>query len=125
MPLAGKRILATCCAQETEAVCAALRDRGAEPLPYPTYRLEDCDDTEGWTRFAAIASSGGWCLFMSELEVHGFVDALLRNGLDLRSLGKLKIAAFGRGVEDALLRKGIRADMASPLLPQKAFSARP
>jgi uroporphyrinogen III methyltransferase/synthase len=109
-PLAGKRVLVTCCAQEIEAVCAALRDRGAEPLPYPAYILEDNDDADGWARFARIAGSGAWCTFTSELEVRGFVDALLRNGLDMRALGNLRIAAFGSCAEAALLRRGIRAD---------------
>jgi uroporphyrinogen-III synthase len=119
MPLAGKRILATCCAQETEMVCAALRRLGAEPLPYPTYLLEDCEDAEGWARFAAVASAGGWCLFTNELEVRSFIAAMLRNGLDLRSLGNLRIAALGCNVEEALFRRGIRADRASPSLQPK------
>ncbi len=118
MPLAGKRILVTCCPQETEAVCAALRDRGAEPLPYPTCLFEDCDDAEGWTRFSSIASSGGWCAFSGAPEVDAFTRALLRHGFDLRSLGKFKIAAFGPGVEGELLRAGIRADAAFSSLPQ-------
>ncbi|MBN1567191.1 MAG: uroporphyrinogen-III C-methyltransferase [Acidobacteria bacterium] len=119
MPLAGKRILVTCCPQETEAVCAVLRDRGAEPLPYPTYLFEECDDAEGWTRFSSIASSGGWCAFSSAPEVDAFTRALMHHGFDLRSLGKFIIAALGPGVEGELLRIGIRADVAFPFLPQK------
>ncbi len=119
MPLAGKRILVTCCPQETEAVCTALRDRGAEPLPYPAYLFEDCDDEEGWTRFSSIASSGGWCAFSSVPEVGAFTRALLKRGFDLRSLGKFKIAAFGPGVEGELLRTGIRADAVFSSLSQR------
>jgi uroporphyrinogen III methyltransferase / synthase len=109
-PLSGKRVLTACCAQEIEAVCAGLRDCGAEPLPYPAYILDDGEDEEGWTRFSQIATSGGWCLFTSELEVRGFAEALLRHGLDLRSLGKFRIAASGRGAEAALLQRNLRAD---------------
>ncbi len=122
-PLSGKRILVTCCPQEMESVCAILRDRGAEPLPYPTYLLEGCQDAEIWTRFAAIASAGGWCIFASETEVQTFVLALLRNSLDFRSFGKLKIAAFGAGAKSALLQKGIRADISYPS-PQQKLSLR-
>jgi uroporphyrinogen III methyltransferase/synthase len=116
-PLSGKRILATCCARETEAVCASLRSAGAEPLPYPTWILEPFNDSEGWNRFAKLTSSGGWCIFRSPLEVNEFVSALMRNGLDLRSLGKFRITSFGPGTEAALLRKSIRADVAMPSLP--------
>lgn len=121
-PFSGKRVLVTSCAQETEAVCAALRDYGAEPLPYPTYILEENDDMEGWAKFAKAAASGGWCLFTNAMEVRGFVDALLRNSsLDLRALGNMKMAAFGPRVESALRARGIRPDKAFPF-PQKTFS---
>ena len=110
--ISGKRILVTCCAQETEGICATLRDRGAEPIPYPTCTIENNDDAEGWERFVKIAASGGWCIFASELEVIGFIDALLRNSLDLRCLGNMKIAAIGSGAASALLSRGIQADIA-------------
>lgn len=122
-PLAGKRILVTCCPQEMEPICAILRDRGAEPLPYPTYWLEECQDTETWTRFAAVASAGGWCPFASEIQVQNFIHALLRNGFDFRSLGKLKIAALGASAKRALFRSGLRADMDYPS-PQQKLSRR-
>ena len=115
-PLAGKRVLIPCCAQETEAVSAALRERGAEPLSYPAYRLERFNDAAGWARFLKLAASGGWCLFASETEVRFFSDALLRHKLDLRALGRFRIAACGRNTEAALLQAHIRADKA--LLPK-------
>ncbi len=117
--LSGKRILVTCCAQETEAVCAALRRWGAEPFSYPTYVLEQYDDREGWTRFADISASGGWCLFTNVMEVGGFIDALLRNSFDIRILGNMKIAACGAGVDLALRNRGIKADaVLSPRRPR-------
>jgi uroporphyrinogen-III synthase len=87
-----------------------LRERGAEPLSYPAYRLERFNDAAGWTRFLKLAASGGWCLFASETEVRFFSDALLRHKLDLRALGKFKIAAIGRNTESALGQRHIRAD---------------
>jgi uroporphyrinogen III methyltransferase / synthase len=113
LPLSGKRVLATCCARETEQVCAALRRYGAEPLPYPAYILEEVDDAQGWSRFSQIAVSGGWCLFTGGLEVRGFMDSLLRNGHDLRLLGRFKIAACGPA-EGELLQRSIRPDIILP-----------
>jgi uroporphyrinogen III methyltransferase / synthase len=112
--LSGKRILVTCCAQETEAICAALRAQGAEPLPYPTYALEYFDEAENWARFSTAAASGGWCLFTSVMEVGSFVDAVLRNSRDLRILGNMKIAAFGSGTALALISRAIRPDIDFP-----------
>jgi len=62
MPLSGKRILTTCCAQEMEAVCAALRRFGAEPIPYPAWMLDDCDDMEGWPGFISLPLQGVVCI---------------------------------------------------------------
>jgi uroporphyrinogen III methyltransferase/synthase len=121
MPLSGKRILVTCCAQEMEAVCEILRNRGAEPLPYPTYKFEYRHDPESWVRFSAIASSGGWCAFAGRHEVQSFVSELLRHNLDWRSFSRLKVVAFGSDAEAALLRTGIRADVGCPAM-QKGLS---
>jgi uroporphyrin-III C-methyltransferase len=121
--ISGKRILVTCCAQETEAICAALRDQGAEPLPYPTYTLEYYDDAESWARFPTAAASGGLCVFASMMEVSGFVDALLRNSRDLRVLGNMKVAAFGSGTASALISRAIRPDIDFPA-SQRTLSIR-
>ena len=57
-----------------------------------------------------LAALGGWCLFSSEMEVRFFTEALLRHNMDVRALGKFKIAALGRDIEDALLQTNIRTD---------------
>jgi uroporphyrinogen III methyltransferase / synthase len=121
--ISGKRILVTSCAQETEAVCAILRDQGAEPLPYPTYSFETSEATESWTQFVELVVSGGWIVFSSAMEVRHFTDALLRNSLDFRALGSMKIAAFGAGAASTLLSRGIQADIAFPA-DQRTLSVR-
>jgi uroporphyrinogen-III synthase len=93
-----------------EALGASLRQLGAEPFCCPVYGLKHCSDAPGWARFHKLAASGGWCLFSSETEVQFFADALIRHGLDLRALGKFKVAAFGRGTETALRQRHMRAD---------------
>ena len=116
-PLSGKRILVTCCARQTETVCAKLRNAGAEPLPYPAWILEACDDSENWARFAALSGSGAWCVFSSALEVSAFVSTLLRKGMDLRALGDIRIAAFGPSAHSALIRRNLVPDVSSPSIP--------
>ena len=113
--LSGKRVLVTCCARETERLCGLLRGHGAEPLPYPAFALEEVDDAEGWSEFGRAAGSGGWCVFTSEIEVHGFVDGLLRHDLDLRTLGRFRIAALGERAAAALRGRGLKPDLVSRL----------
>jgi uroporphyrinogen-III synthase len=110
-----------CCRQETESICSALRKRGAEPLPYPTYIREACDDTASWERFAELAAAGGWCLFTSETEVCVFMDALLHHRIDIRKLHNLKIAAVGLSTDVALRQRNILADAFLSTLPQELW----
>jgi uroporphyrinogen III methyltransferase/synthase len=116
MPLSGKRVLVTCCAQDMEATCEALRNRGAEPLPYPTFKFEHHPNPDAWLRFSTIASSGGWCAFAGRHEVQVFADALLRYRLDWRSLSRLRFIVFGTDADAALLQTGIQADVKFPAI---------
>lgn len=114
-PLAGKRILVTSCALETQKICKLLREHGAEPIAHPTFALEEVDDAEGWAEFDRVAGPGGWCVFAGELEVGAFVDGMLRHELDLRRLARFKIAAIGSRTAAALLERGLKADLVSQL----------
>jgi uroporphyrinogen III methyltransferase/synthase len=113
-PLAGKTVLVPSAPLRSGRLCALLRERGAEPLPYPTTAWKQTDDVEGWARFRGIADTGGVCLFTQETEVGLFVDGLLSRGLDLRSLGRFKIAAVGTRTGEALLAKGLKTDITVP-----------
>jgi len=114
-PLAGKRVLVTSSALDTQKICRLLREHGAEPIPHPTFVLEEVDDREGWAEFDRVAGTGGWCVFAGEPEVRGFVDGLLRHELDLRRLARFKIAAHGHTTARALLERGLKADLVSQL----------
>jgi uroporphyrinogen III methyltransferase/synthase len=109
-PLQGRIVLVTSPVPETAYICGRLRDLGAEPIPYPTVMSKAADDVEGWARFNKAANSGGLCLFSDKVEVRIFVDTLLQRGLDLRSLGRFRVAALGRSTASALLERGIKAD---------------
>jgi uroporphyrinogen-III synthase len=104
-------------------MCALLREAGAEPIPHPTVVRTGVDDVEGWKRFQKLVNYGGMCLFQSEAEVTCFVDGLLAHGLDMRSLGRFKIAAQGESTESALLAQGIRADWLLQCLEPQALAS--
>ena len=108
--LKGKRVLVPCMPQKTNRLCEILRAEGAEPIPYPTVSRTQFEDREGWGRCLETMSDNALCLFTGDVEVDSFVDQLLARGLDLRSLSRLKIIAWGVSTNTALLRRGIRAD---------------
>ena len=108
--LKGKRVLVTSPPETTQVFCGLLRTEGAEPIPYPTVVRRLFDDAEGWAHCLEAMKSKALCLFTGDLEVGSFLDLLLARGLDLRSLDRLKILAWGNSTEIALLNRGIRAD---------------
>lgn len=111
MPLAGKRILVTRPAQQVENICRMFREQGAEPIPYPTIKLGEFDDCDGWNKFCEVYHNGGWCVFTSEAGVRFFFSNLRSKGLDLRVLGRFRIAAVGYGTSAALAEYGLKPDL--------------
>ncbi len=109
-PLARKKVLLTCPSGNMGPVCAALREAGAEPFPYPTVTRCRFEDVEGWERFLAIIPGDGACLFQNETAVHNFFDAFVLHGQDVRNLAGFKMLVSGEDAAAALLSHGMRAD---------------
>jgi uroporphyrinogen III methyltransferase / synthase len=110
--LAGKRILIASHSQASAELCKLLREEGAEPIPCPTVARKPGFDPKGWEQFREIIKNGGLCFFSSRFDVDSFFETLLAQGQDARILGRLKIMAWGRSAEAALMRRGIKADRA-------------
>jgi uroporphyrinogen III methyltransferase/synthase len=108
--LSRQRILVTSPAQAAVRLCKLLRQEGAEAIPYPTVFRKPVHDAEGWTYFQELVRDGGLCLFSGDLDIDCFFDDLIAQGLDARSLYRLKIIACGRSTETALLQRGIKSD---------------
>jgi uroporphyrinogen III methyltransferase/synthase len=108
--LAGRKVLLTGPSRNTGPLCAALREAGAEPLPYPATVCRRFDDAEGWKRFLAVIQRGGFCLFQCESVVHRFFEEFMLRGQDVRTLAGFRMIALGKDTEAALMSHGIRAD---------------
>jgi uroporphyrinogen-III synthase len=109
--LAGRTVLVLRAPQQSAPLCTLLRGYGAEPLPYPATAWKKTEDPEGWAGFTGRIDTGGVCLFTHQAGVGLFLDGLLSRGLDLRTLGRFKIAALGSETEEALLVRGLKADI--------------
>ncbi len=110
-PLKGRRVLVCRPAERIESICSLLRIYGAEPIPHPTIAVTPVEDRNGWDRFSTAVETGGWCVFTSEAGVAHLFAGLFRYGLDVRCLGRFKVAVIGKGTSAALSEKGIRADL--------------
>jgi uroporphyrinogen III methyltransferase / synthase len=108
--LSRQRILVTSPAPAAVRLCKLLRQEGAEAIPYPTVFRKPVHDAAGWTCFLELLRDGGLCLFSGDLDIDCFFDDLNAQGLDARSLYRLKIIACGRSTETVLLARGIKSD---------------
>ena len=108
--LAGKKVLLTGPARDTEPICGALRESGAEPVPCPTIVRRRFDDSEEWNRFLAAIERKGICIFQNAAAVGRFFEDFMLRGRDIRELSQFKMAVMGKETEAALWSHGIRAD---------------
>lgn len=114
-PLFSKRIVVTRTREQASELVNLLENYGAECLEYPTISLEPVSSYEILDKALGEISTYDWLLFTSINGVEYFFKRLFELGRDVRDLKGPKIAAVGRITAEALVKRGIRAD----LLPEE------
>jgi uroporphyrinogen III methyltransferase/synthase len=110
-PLFGKRIGVTRAEEQAEPQFSRILELGAEPVLMPTLRIEP---PESWVPVDDVMRHLGdrnWIVFTSVNGVRSFFGRLWTIGLDVRALGKARLAAIGRSTAEALNEFHIRADI--------------
>jgi uroporphyrinogen III methyltransferase/synthase len=102
LPLAGKRVLVTRPADQSDLAYLGLRRLGAEVLPYPTIATRDATTEASWQRVLNVLAVNQWLVFTSENGVRYFLPQFLKRVGDVRMLWAYKIAAVGFGTANAL-----------------------
>jgi len=111
-PLSGKTILVTRAASQAGQFAQMLRSQGATAIDFPALEIRE---PETWASVdAAIASLStfDWLMLTSANAVNYFLDRLLHQGKDFRTLAALKIAVVGQKTSAVLIQRGLRADFA-------------
>ncbi|RUL88057.1 uroporphyrinogen-III C-methyltransferase [Tautonia sociabilis] len=111
LPLFGQSVLLTRPIGEADRSAADLEALGAEVLVAPTVRILPVDDPAPMDDAIARLDSFDWLVFTSGNGVRHFLDRLPALGLDLRALGRLKLAAIGPATAEALAGYRLRADL--------------
>ena len=109
-PLFGKRIVVTRASTQASALHAALGELGADVFDVPALRIEALDPCVLRNTLSRIADFD-WVVFTSQNAVPIVWDALRAVHRDARALARQKIACVGRSTRDALLARGIAADV--------------
>ncbi len=110
-PLFGKRILVTRNREKGGALSQALGEKGAEVIEIPTMELRPLPLSAEGKRILGSLDSYEWIVFTSGNAVEIFIGYLFGQGMDVRSLGKAKVACVGEATAGALRAFGIRADL--------------
>lgn len=108
-PLYGKRVVITRPADQAAGLVEAVRTLGIEPRHCPVIRTERAAESE-LAPFLGDLDGYDWVFFTSENGVRHFLGLLWDAGLDIRALGRARIAVVGSGTEQRLARYGLRAD---------------
>lgn len=113
-PLWGRRVLVTRAKEQAPALVQALRDKGAGVIALPVLAFTK-PESEGFLHHAIDELREGdtydWVLFTSANGARFLHRALWDRGLDLRVLGRCRVACIGPATAEALEERGIRADL--------------
>lgn len=115
-PLFGRRYLVPKIGAKVSELTKMLREKGAFVHEIQTGTIE----TISHIYTAEELGGADWLLFTSKNGVQAFFGQLRESGLDLRSLGRTKIAAIGKKTAEELEGRGIRADF----VPSEYHSAK-
>jgi uroporphyrinogen III methyltransferase/synthase len=109
-PLFGARVVVTRAAAQAAGLATRLRDLGAEVIEMPATRIEPLDDAPLRDALTRVADYS-WLIVTSQNAVQLLWDTLRAMKLDARALHTLRVCAIGPATADALLERGIVADV--------------
>ncbi|MCS6777848.1 MAG: uroporphyrinogen-III C-methyltransferase [Chloroherpetonaceae bacterium] len=118
-PLFGKRVLVTRAREQLSALSNLLRRRGAEPVEFPTIRIERLADYTWLDEALRRLSEYSWVVFTSANTVDVVAERLRSLGLDSRAFGGCKVAAIGPATAAAMERM---LNVCADFLPSEAVA---
>ncbi len=111
LPLFGQRVLVTRTRQQASALSQRLVELGAEVIEAPTIAVEPPESFAAVDAAIARLHEFDWLVLTSPNGVAALMDRIFDLGLDARRLAGVKIAAVGKTTAEALLERGLRADL--------------
>lgn len=123
LPLLGQRIVVTRPRHQAQELAERLAALGAEVLYQPAIEIAPPGDWGPVDRALERLGQFAWIVFSSANGVVYFMERLVERGLDLRSLGGIKLAAIGPGTAEALARYHLRADLVPDQFRAEALAA--
>jgi uroporphyrinogen III methyltransferase/synthase len=109
-PLFGRTVVVTRARAQASPLADRLRALGAEVLELPATRVEPADPAPLRAALRSL-SAYAWAAFTSANAVRLTWDMLRAGGLDARAFAGVKLCAVGPATAEALLERGLAADL--------------
>jgi len=122
LPLAGHRFVLVCTSEGAPGLAQPLVELGADVVEHPTIQIHPLRSGLASSAFREL-SSFSWILFRSKRTVAFFFSFLWEQGLDLRAIGSARLAAIGPSTGQALMDRGLRADLVPPRFTSESLLA--
>jgi uroporphyrinogen III methyltransferase/synthase len=110
LPLFGRRVVVTRASAQASGLRDALAVQGAEVLDLPALRVEPLDAAPLAAAVRRLADYD-WIVLTSQNAVALLWEALRAAALDARALAGARIACVGAATREALLARGLAADV--------------
>ncbi|MDF2723691.1 MAG: HemD protein [Paenibacillus sp.] len=121
-PLFGKRVMVTRAREQASGLVRLIEENGGEAIEFPVIAIQPPQRQEAVRAVdeaLAVLEQYDWLLFTSANGVEYTFRRMAEQRIDIRLLHRAKIAAVGPKTQEALLGKGIVAD----LVPNDSFQA--
>jgi uroporphyrinogen III methyltransferase/synthase len=110
LPLFGKRVAVTRASAQASGLRDALSELGADVLEMPALRIQPLDIPALRAAVKGLASYN-WVIVTSQNAVGFLWEALYAEGKDARALASCRVACVGKSTAEALLARGVLADV--------------
>ena len=110
-PLFGRTVIVTRSREQASEFSRLLTEQGARVIELPTIRVEPGPAPEAVKEAIGRLADYDWIIFTSANGVKFFLDALGREQLDVRALGKAGLCAIGPATAAALESCGLKVDL--------------
>lgn len=111
LPLKNQNIIVTRPKDRAGTLSKRLRALGAKVTEYPCIETVPMVPCEGMEEAVRNIDNYQWLAFTSPAGVTSLMEYLDRENLDVRALGRIKLAAIGPGTDRELRKRGLRADL--------------
>lgn len=121
-PLFGKRVLVTRAREQASGLVKSIEEAGGEAVEFPVIRIRRPERPEAIRALDKALSElekYDWILFTSANGVEHTFARMAELRIDVRTMHRAKIAAVGPKTQEALLARGLVAD----LVPHSSFQA--